>query len=756
MQHSLRRFTLLLGLLAYALDIPLYLVLVHLPWPIYPVWALPAFLFCCTTSGLVAVWVRERVRTARRFQALGDVGALLLLCCAVPAVLALGVGYLNMTLGTGSYPAGTNWLASALLLLTAGSFAALQPALLFSGTRTTLLTLVGQAVVTAVLLSEPGTPLHSWSILPASLPVPAQVSFFLFGFLVLATLVVSWLRSQMQSWQWERVQVMEDAPATLSAGAMTVFLVGMIGLLVALLLPQAQALEQHDPLAGHLAFNSTSNTGGTPALLPRASVPLGVPDITSNAIVLTWRLQALTTSSQEGQDLAAAAPPLVLVTYDVLTAAGAWSQSPTTAGAVGATLTSAPDATTLVAAITPRQALSSAALPAFDASVHIAGAEPRLLAPGSGRTTLQLASWQSITAVASGSTYVDTAAVPSTSDLQAASATAASLSASELTRLLSVPALLKPTLMALVAQWTTPSMTPLEKAQAIAKGMRGRYTLVAQRHSSTADGLTLLSAMLSSRKGNALTWATLHVLLCRTAGVPTRLASGYTPGTSNVRTGVSTVRADDATWLTQLATTAGWLDIGPLDQVETEQVPQAHSGANGSSAPPPLAVPTPPTVGRKVPAPKAHPAPPFTNRWTPELLVVLLIGVFLVVLAILAILLVRCWYISYRREHGPLERELRWLLLSLLRSLPGVRASAASTTRSVTPRQAGELLASRLPAPLSDFVSALADRYCRLVYAPSEPQTGREPRQQYRQVARQARMALKRTSRPTTTGEIQP
>ena len=752
MQYSLRRFTLLLGALAYALDIPLYLVLVHLPWPIYPVWALPGFLLCCTTSGLVAVWVRERVRTARRFQALGDVGALLLLCCAVPVVFALGVGYLSTTVWAASYPAGTNWLASALLLLTAGPFAALQPALLFSGTRTTLLTLVGQGAVTAVLLSEPGTPLHSWSILPASLPVPAQLSFFLFGFLVLATLVVSWLRSQMQSWQWERVQVMEDAPATLSAGAMTVFLVGMIGLLVALLLPQAQALEQHDPLAGHLAFNSTSNTGGTPALLPGASVPLGVPDITSNAIVLTWRLQALTTS---GQDLAAAAPPLVLATYDVLTGAGAWSQSPTTAGAVGATLTSAPDATTLVAAITPRQALSATALPAFDASVHIAGAEPRLLAPGSRASTLQLASWQSITTVASGSTYMDTAAVPSTSDLQAASATTASLSASEMSRLLAVPSSLKPALAPLVAQWTTPGMTPLEEAQALAKGMRGRYTLVAQRQGSRVDGLTLLSAMLSGHKGNALTWATLHVLLCRMAGIPTRLASGYTPGTSNVRTGVSTVRADDATWLTQLATTAGWLDIGSLDQVETEQVPQAHSGINGSSAPPPPAVPTPPTVGRKVPAPRSHPTSPLTNRWTPELVVVLLLGLLLLVVVIF---LVRRWYARYRRERGPLERELRWLLLSLLYSLPGVRAATktTATTRSVTPRQAGELLASRLPAPLSDFVLALTDRYCRLVYAPSEPLSGREPRQQYRQVARQARTALKRTSRPTTTGEMQP
>ena len=301
------------------------------------------------------------------------------------------------------------------------------------------------------------------------------------------------------------------------------------------------------------------------------------------------------------------APPLVLTTYDEFTATGVWAESPTTAGTIGDTLLTAPDASTLVATITLKQPTPTTTLAAFDTSTHIAGAQPLLLAAAS--RTLDVASWQSLHPLPSGASYTDTASLLSQSDLRAPVARVGDLAPGEYNRLLEVPLALAPTLQALVRQWTTPGMTPLQEAQALAQGMRGRYTLVAQQQRSQVDGMTLLGTLLKTHKGNALTWATLHVLLCRAAGLPARLASAFNPGTPNVDTGISTVRARDATWLTQIATTAGWLHVGPLDQVVTQLVPASVSGGDGGSRPHSDAIPTPTPVSQRSLTPRVTPHP---------------------------------------------------------------------------------------------------------------------------------------------------
>ena len=742
-----RLLTVLLIAACFGLDVSFYLALTQLPWSIYPRWLVPALILACTTSGVLALGIRARL--TGRAHALGEGITTLWFGCALPIFLAIGSFYLATTKWTSLYPIDTNWLATMFLLLVAAIFPAMLPLLVLGGMRTTMVVCVIQGLITCVSLTIGSTPLHPWSLIPAQVVLPDKVICLYLGVLIMATLAASSLRGLWQSWLARHVRVMEDAPASAAASVLGVSVVVVLALLlVALLpisLPQSTALEsfwqQHDPAAGHLPFSSVSANGGTPLLMPETTINLNAPDVTSSVVVLTWRVQQLTATSV---DQLRATPPLVLATYDEFTG-GVWSQSPTTAGSVGTTLSAAPGAATLIADITPREGLISSVLAAFDATTHITSAQPRLLAADAPHTLLQLASWQSAKPVASGSTYMDTISIPSEAAMQSGRATTRDLPARELDRLLAVPPEFAAPLQSLVEQWTTSDMTPLQKAEALSKGMRSRFTLVAKEQSANTSGLTLLNTMLATRHGNALTWATLHVLLCRAAGIPARLASGYTSGTANVKTGINTVHGSDATWLTQIATSGGWLHVGVLDQVLTESLPQGTVNS-GAGNPPPNMMPTPPTVGHNIPQSKAHKRgrPPVRNGWTAHVALVVLVAILL---ALVATCLARRWWTRYTREHGPLERELRWLIQSLLWAayrVLVVTGHAQGAQGPLTPRQAGEALARKLSEPYAGGVLELTWYYSQLVYARSLPLDPTAPRAQYRQMTKGATRLLKR------------
>ena len=742
-----RLLTVVLTAACVGLDISFYLALTRLPWSIYPLWLVPALILASTTSGLLALVLRAHM--TGRAQELGEGMSILWFCGALPIFLAIGSFYLATTRWASLYPLDTNWLATMFLLLVAAVFPALLPLLVLGGTRTAMGACVIQGCMTCISLTIVGIPLYPWSLIPATVHLPDKLLCLYLGVLIMGTLAASSLRGLWQSWIARHVRVMEDAPASAAVSALSVSVVVVLALLLVTLLPvslpQSTAIEQfwqqHDPAAGHLPFSSVASHGGTPLLIPANTVNLDSPDVTSSTVVLTWRVHQLPALSAEQ---VGSPPPLVLETYDQFTH-GSWSQSPTTAGAVGTTLSANAGAQSMVMVITPRDGIISSVLAAFDATTHIDGAQPLLLAPGFPQTLLQVASWQSARPVASGISYMDTVALPSEAAMQAGPATAANLSAGELARLLAVPVSLQVPLQALVAKWTTQDMTPLQKAQALAKGMRSQFVLGAQAQgSATTDGLTLLVSMLTHGRGNALTWATLHVLLCRVAGIPTRLASGYTSGTNDVATGVNTVRASDATWLTQIATTGGWLHVGVLNHVLTESVPQGTVNT-GSGNPPPSAIPTPPTVGHKEPQPRTLPKhPPVHSGRTWQVVLVLLIGLLL---ALALAWLARRWWRRYTREHGPLERELRWLIQSLLWAayrVLVVTGHAQGAQGPLTPRQAGEALARKLSEPYAGGVLELTRYYSQLVYARSLPLDPTAPRAQYRQLTKGATRLLKR------------
>ena len=271
LEARVRRLTLALIGMAFALNVPLYLTYTHLPWPIYPVWLLPALILVSTGSGLLATWVREVLARGRR-RVLAETGVVLLLSVAIPALLAFAAGYLSTSLWASDYPATTNWLASFLLLLFAALMTGMQTFLLFNGTRRVSLVLIFAALNACVLLSIPGTLLQHWSVLPAGIVLPSALIYDLLGFVGITTLVVAWLRDQMRSWEQRHVRVMEDAPAIASAGAWTVTFAVIVALLLPLALPRVATLEifwqQHDPISGRLPFRSVSDTSGSPYLIP--------------------------------------------------------------------------------------------------------------------------------------------------------------------------------------------------------------------------------------------------------------------------------------------------------------------------------------------------------------------------------------------------------------------------------------------------------------------------------------------------------
>jgi hypothetical protein len=750
-QSQVMRLTLLLGALAFALDLPLYLVLTHVPWSVFPIWLMPVVMVSCTASGLLAVWARDRVARIRQLRALGEASAVLVLVGAVPILLGFGAGYASAALGNGPNQVATDWLPVQVLLLFTAILCALQPFLLFHGTRVAAVMLLVQGAIACVLLSIPGTPLHPWSLLPALTGASARLIFVVQGTLIMAAMAVCWLRGLLVSWQQRHVKVMEDAPSIATASAMVLITPVVLAMILAAVLPSVPLpafssltafWQQHDPVSSRLPFSSVSSTGGTPLLLPNATVRLGTPDVTSDAVVLTWRAYELSGGgSQDPLSSLASPPPFVFATYDRFSSDGVWSMSSTTLGAVNATLRTAPDAASLVASVTPMQAVSNT-LVTFDASTHVGGAQPRLLS--SQTTTLQLASWQSATPWQSGTAYQDTASVLSQTDMQAGVATSTNLPATELTRLLYVPAALQHGMRALVTRWTTPGETPIQTAQMLAKGMRSSFTLVAQPESSDAGGLTFLENMLTTHRGNALTWATLHVLLCRMAGIPARLASGFTPGISNVRTGVTTVLDRDATWMTQIATRVGWLHVGALDQVQPAQVVEKSKGATGSTVPQ-SPTPTPQVLGAQEKQPVLHHHRSEAHGrevWPARMLALVLVGAFLVGSAAW---MARRRGLRYRREHGPLASEIRWLLLRVLRTAswltPGVE------TRVLTPRQVGRFLARVLPSPVAERIYALADLYSQLAYAPELPHPPQGRRSTYRDTAHRAEQILRRQIR---------
>ncbi|MBM6401950.1 transglutaminase-like domain-containing protein [Phycicoccus sonneratiae] len=110
---------------------------------------------------------------------------------------------------------------------------------------------------------------------------------------------------------------------------------------------------------------------------------------------------------------------------------------------------------------------------------------------------------------------------------------------------------------------------PFARAKAVEAAVRGNRTLdpTAPGGSSYRRMQTFLlgdEGTPGAQAGGSEQFATAFAVLARAAGLPTRVVVGFTPGTEDTRTGVRTVRGEDAlAWPEVYFTGAGWVPFSP-------------------------------------------------------------------------------------------------------------------------------------------------------------------------------------------------
>jgi protein-glutamine gamma-glutamyltransferase len=128
--------------------------------------------------------------------------------------------------------------------------------------------------------------------------------------------------------------------------------------------------------------------------------------------------------------------------------------------------------------------------------------------------------------------------------------------------------------LALSAEQTTPYA--IAEAVQAHLGRTVRYRLGAPPTPRRSDPVDHL--LFTSREGWCEPIATAMVVLLRSAGVPSRLVTGFTPGERDLLTGASTVRASDAhAWVEVLVPRHGWVSFDPTGATTAALEPE-HPG----------------------------------------------------------------------------------------------------------------------------------------------------------------------------------
>jgi transglutaminase-like putative cysteine protease len=249
----------------------------------------------------------------------------------------------------------------------------------------------------------------------------------------------------------------------------------------------------------------------------------------------------------------------------------------------------------------------------FTAQVTMAALSSRLLptppaalaVQPAGRARLTTVGVVAPTAPGPGVRYAIVAAVaPSVADLgPSGRGSATPLSPPQLAAALVVP-VDADRMQVLARQITAGAATPLEEAERLVDWFRSgrfRYTLDPPAVPAGAD--PLLRFLDTTRTGTCEAFASAFTVLARAAGLPTRVAIGFTGGTRGAG-GTTTVRGADAhAWPQVYLAGGGWVSFEP-----TPQQPA------GELSPPdvvgPTGVASPTTVPTTVPT--TRPAPPST------------------------------------------------------------------------------------------------------------------------------------------------
>jgi hypothetical protein len=126
------------------------------------------------------------------------------------------------------------------------------------------------------------------------------------------------------------------------------------------------------------------------------------------------------------------------------------------------------------------------------------------------------------------------------------------------------------------------AQNPYDEARAIEAYLRSSkfsYTLDVQQPPAGIDPLE--NFLFNTHKGYCEFFATAMGDMLRTLGIPTRLASGYGPGTFDTTINSFVVRSDDAhTWVEVYFPTYGWIEFEPTNDNVYFPIQRGASGSN--------------------------------------------------------------------------------------------------------------------------------------------------------------------------------
>jgi hypothetical protein len=768
------------------LDLPLGAALARLPWALARGGAaaaaaaagnplaslrlhapLAGLLVVGTLLGLVAQLALEQRRWPTAQALAPALVGVATLCGAVMSLLWEP----SATPGTGTDAAGA--FGDLLFGLFAGAASALLPSLLSAG--------LGLAAVTLTLLwlliaGASAVTLGDTASAAAAAPVPTGWETTLepllrplLALLSVALLVVAWLRAQVRDWRRRRLAVIGPAVTlSLRGGALLCALV-TLATLTPLALPRlpglAQLWQQHVPPPPGVLH--TDAPGGTAVLRPGTLLVADAAAVDGAQVVLRYHL-ALGVAA--GQSLPPP-PPLLVATLDRFDGT-AWSAAP--AAGIGhdtALPVDGGDVTLLRASITLAASLPGGYLPAFDQPLSFSvETHTRLLAAGDP-TALTVADWQaaSVTSggVGLGASGQDPTRYDATSLLPAAGAAVdtpahtGQLPRAVVVALTDVPAGVRDPLGRLLARgWTAghdPLLQPVAACAAIGDHLRVAFALdlpaggaAGTRPSTPAAGRTdsagspasvastglfapvahgsavardPVGTLLRDGHGGAFALVTAQALLCRLAGIPTRLAEGFQPGALNTgptpsgRTATargaagpaeSVVHARDFTLLTQVATAFGWRSLGLFDThvptIARGNATPSNDGQHAGATPTPTPLRTPVATAVAGGNPLGPHAPTMsalrrgvaaTMRWAGAALALLLV---LLLPALLLGGVASRRRLAAARRRGDTVRVVELLLRRLVRPArwAGVRFAPGDTTREGIERIASATRCPRL------------------------------------------------------------
>lgn len=130
-------------------------------------------------------------------------------------------------------------------------------------------------------------------------------------------------------------------------------------------------------------------------------------------------------------------------------------------------------------------------------------------------------------------------------------------------------------LVALTRQITGPYGNPYDQALAICRYLNEhcRYDLDIPPFPESRDAVDYF--LFEQKRGYCEHFASAMAVMCRIAGIPSRLATGYTPGTYNPVTGFREVRSEDAhAWVEAQMPDYRWLTFDPTPGCE--ETPDRH------------------------------------------------------------------------------------------------------------------------------------------------------------------------------------